>query len=95
MLFLNEVGCVYLGAGFSQTAYKALPLDGRQTCYARTYKSMLGMRGCTCVAIVTGHFFGIVIAAASLLTGFLRTTFYHAGDVPRVYLTPLLEQMGT
>lgn len=56
---------------------------------------MLGMRGYTCVAIVTGHFFGIVIAAASLLTGFLGTTFYHAGDVPRGYLALLLGQVGT
>lgn len=56
---------------------------------------MLGMRGCTCVAIVTGHFFGIVIAAASLLTGILGTTIYHAGDVPRGYLALLLGQVGT
>lgn len=53
------------------------------------------MRGCTCVAIVTGLFFGIVIAAASLLAGFLGTTFYHAWDVPRGYPTSLLGQMGT
>lgn len=56
---------------------------------------MLGIRGCTCVSIVTGHFFGIVIAATSLLTGFLGSTFYHAGDVPRGYLAPLLGQVGT
>lgn len=53
------------------------------------------MRDCTCVAIVTGHFSGVVIAAASLLTGFLGTTIDHAGDVPRGYLTLLLGQMGT
>lgn len=34
-------------------------------------RPMLGVESCTCVAIVTGNFSGIVIAAASLLTGFL------------------------
>lgn len=56
---------------------------------------MLGMGSYTCVAIVTGLFFGTVIAAASLLTGFLRTSFYHAWDVPGGYLALLLGQMGT
>lgn len=55
----------------------------------------LGMGSYTCVAIVTGLFFGTVIAAASLLTGFLRTSFYHAWDVPGGYLALLLGQMGT
>jgi hypothetical protein len=56
---------------------------------------VLGIRGYTCVAIVTGLFFGTVIAAASLLTGFLGTSIYHAWDVPGGYLAPLLGQMGT
>lgn len=34
-------------------------------------RPMLGVESGTCVAIVTGNFSGVVIAAASLLTGFL------------------------
>lgn len=55
-------------------------------------RPMLGVESCTCVAIVTGNFSGIVIAAASLLTGFLGRSSHYAGDVPRGHLALLRSQ---
>lgn len=54
-----------------------------------------GVGGCTCVAIVTGNLSGVVIAAASPLTGFLRSSSHDAGEVPRGHLALLLAQVGT